>query len=138
MRVCREFSEREGYVIIDTYIDRATTGTNDQRAAFQKMMKDSAKENFNYVIVYKLDRFSRNRYDSAVNKSILKKNVVKVISAFSDSPKGILFESMIEGYVEYYSAELSQKVKCGLRESRIKGNFTGGYYIYGYKIVDKK
>lgn len=141
LRVCREFSEREGYVIIDTYIDRATTGTNDQRAAFQKMMKDSAKGGFSFVIVYKLDRFSRNRYDSAVNKSILKKNGVKVISAcehISDSPEGILFESMIEGYAEYYSAELSQKVKRGLRESRIKGNFTGGYYIYGYKIVDKK
>lgn len=141
LRVCKEYATRENYAIVDTYIDRATTGTNDQRAAFQKMLRDSSKKGFQYVIVYKLDRFSRNRYDSVVNKALLKKNGVRVLSAceqITDSPEGIILESMIEGYAEYYSAELSQKVKRGLRESRIKGNFTGGYYIYGYKIADKK
>ena len=45
---------------------------------------------------------------------------------------------MIEGYAEYYSAELSQKVKRGMNETRKKGNFTGGYIIYGYKVENHK
>lgn len=97
------------------------------------MMKGSAEGNFNYVIVYKLDRFSRNHYDSEVNKSILNKNgAKKVISAcehISDSPEGILFESMIEGYAEYYSSELSRKVKRGLRKSRIKAIYRQILYL---------
>lgn len=55
-----------------------------------------------------------------------------------DTPEGIILESLLEGMAEYYSAELSQKVRRGMNESRQKGNFTGGYVLYGYKIVDKK
>ena len=91
-------------------------------------LKDSANHAFDYVIVYKLDRFARNRYDSAINKAMLKKNGVRVLSAceqITDSPEGIILESMIEGYAEYYSAELAQKVKRGMRESCLKGNATG-------------
>ncbi|MDR3263888.1 MAG: recombinase family protein [Clostridiales bacterium] len=141
LRVCKDFAEKNDYRIVGIYIDRAMTGRNDNREDFQHMIKDSAKRLFNFVIVYKLDRFARNRYDSAINKAILKKNGVKVLSAceqITDSPEGIILESMLEGYAEYYSAELSQKVKRGLKESRIKGNFTGGFLLYGYKVVDKK
>lgn len=93
------------------------------------------------MIVYKLDRFARNRYDSAINKALLKKNGIKVLSAceqITDSPEGIILEAMIEGYAEYYSAELSQKVKRGMRESCLKGNAAGVKPIFGYCIVDKK
>lgn len=90
------------------------------------------------MIVYKLDRFSRNRLDSAINKAVLKKNGVKLLSALeqiTDSPEGIILESMIEGYAEYYSAELSQKVKRGMRESCLKGNAAGIQPIFGYCIM---
>ena len=72
------------------------------------MIKESAKHLFDIVIVWKLDRFARNRYDSAHYKNILRKNGVKVISAkenISEGPEGIILESMLEGYAEYYSAE---------------------------------
>lgn len=141
LRVCREFAERNGYIITNEYIDRAVSGKTDKREQFQQMLKDSAKQEFNYVLVYKLDRFARNRYDSAINKATLKKNGVKVLSAceqITDSPEGIILESMIEGMAEYYSAELSQKVKRGMRESCLKGNAAGIKPIYGYCIVDKK
>jgi site-specific DNA recombinase len=141
LRVCKEFADRNGYNIVGNYIDRATTGTNDNRSEFQRMLADSSKHFFEFVIVYKLDRFSRNRYDSAVNKATLKKNGVRLISAaenITDTPEGIILESMLEGIAEYYSAELSQKVKRGQRESRIKGNFTGGPTPYGYDVVNKK
>ncbi|GHV02149.1 recombinase RecD [Clostridia bacterium] len=141
LRVCNEFAEKNGCRIVGTYIDRAISGTTDKREDFQRMIKDSAKRLFEFVIVYKLDRFARNRYDSATNKAVLKKNGVKVLSAceqITDTPEGIILESMLEGYAEYYSAELSQKVRRGLKQSRIKGNFTGGFTLYGYKVIDKK
>lgn len=101
LRVCHEFAERNGYMIVHEYIDRAVSGKTDKREQFQQMLKDSANKEFNYVLVYKLDRFARNRYDSAINKATLKKNGVKVLSAceqITDSPEGIILESMIEGF----------------------------------------
>ena len=141
IRVITEFAQRQGYRIIDSYIDRAMTGRNDDRPDFQRMITASFHGGFDYVIVYKLDRFSRSRYDSAVHKRTLRNNGVKVISAtesISDTPEGIMFESILEGYNEFFSAELSQKVKRGIKESWIKGNFTGGHILYGYDAVNKK
>lgn len=141
LRICQEYAQRQSILILNTYIDRAMTGTNDNRPDFQRMIKDSAKCEWNFVLVYKLDRFLRNKYEMAMHKKNLKDNGVKVISAtefIPDTPEGIIFESMLEGYAEYYSAELSQKILRGNNESRRKGNLTGGKIPYGYKNVDKK
>ncbi len=141
LRVCEDYAKRNDMCIIDTYIDRAMTGKTDARPSFQRMIKDSAKRDWNYVLVYKLDRFSRDKYATAVHKKTLKDNGAKVVSAtecIPDTPEGIIFESIIEGYAQYYSAELSQKVARGMSESRHKGNFTGGNIIYGYKVENKK
>lgn len=141
LRKCYEYAEQNGILVLDTYIDRAMTGTNDKRADFQRMLKDSNKKLWNYVIVYKIDRFGRNKYEIAMNKHALKANGIKLLSAMEnipDSPEGIILESLLEGMAEYYSAELSQKVKRGMRESRLKGNFTGGFLPYGYKKEGKK
>lgn len=105
------------------------------------MIKDSGKRQWNFVIVYKLDRFSRDKYETTIHKHTLKDNGVKLISAMEnipDSPEDIILESLLEGMNQYYSAELSQKVHRGLNESYRKGNFTGGAKIYGYDVVDKK
>ncbi len=123
LRVCEEYARSHDILILDTYIDRAMTGTNDNRADFQRMIKDSGKREWNYVLVYKLDRFSRDKYATAILKT-LKDNGVKLLSAtehIPDTPEGIIFESMLEGYAEYYSAELSQKVRRGMNENRQKG-----------------
>lgn len=141
LRVCQDYAERNDIIIVDTYIDRAMTGTNDNRRDFQRMLRDSAKRAWDYVLVYKLDRFSRNKYEMAMHKKTLRDNGVKILSAMEnipDTPEGIILESLLEGMAEYYSAELSQKVRRGMNESRQKGYFTGGYLPYGYKVVDKK
>ena len=141
LRVCKEYAKNNDILILDTYIDRAMTGTNDNRPDFQRMIKDSSKKNWNMVLVYKFDRFSRNKYEIAIHKKALRDNGVKVMSATEyvpDTPEGIILESILEGYAEYYSAELSQKVKRGMRETRLKVNFTGGYVIYGYKVENHK
>ena len=141
LRVCEEYAQKNDILILDTYIDRAMTGTNDMRPDFQRMIRDSAKKQWSYVIVYKLDRFSRNKYEATVHKNTLKNNGVKVVSAMEnipDSPEGIILESLLEGMNQYYSAELAQKVRRGMRETRLKGNYQGGALPYGYVACDKK
>ena len=141
LRVCEEYAKKNNILIVQTYIDRAMTGTNDKRPDFQQMLKDSYKKQWDYVLVYKLDRFSRNKYESVVHKKTLKENGVKLISAMEnipDSPEGIILESLLEGMNQYYSAELAQKIKRGMHECRIKGNYQGGGVPYGYKVVNKK
>lgn len=141
LRVCKEHAERNGYFVIGEYIDRATTGTNDNRPQFQQMIEDAKKGEFKFILVYKLDRFARNKYDSVVHKHNLAKLGVRVISAtesISDSPEGALLEGLLEMVAEMFSKDLSQKVKRGMKESRLKGQFVGGSILYGYKIVDKK
>lgn len=138
---CYEFARRNKYIVLEEYIDRAISGTTDKRPDFLRMIEDGKSKNFDYVIVYQLDRFARNRYDSAHYKNILHKNGIKVLSAkenISDEPSGSLMESVLEGMAEYYSRELAQKVKRGIRESLIKGNYIGGYILYGYNVENKK
>ena len=141
LHVCNDFAQRNDIKIVDTYIDRAMTGTNDNRAGFQRMLKDSYKKAWDYVLVYKLDRFSRNKYEMAMHKKTLKDNGIKLLSAMEnipDTPEGIILESLLEGMAEYYSVELSQKVRRGMNETRRKGNFSGGRILYGYKVENHK
>ena len=141
LRVCQNYAKNNDLLVVDTYVDRAMTGTNDMRPDFQRMIKASSKRQWEYVIVYKLDRFSRDKYEMTIHKHTLKENGVKLVSAMEnipDSPEGIILESLLEGMNQYYSAELSQKVLRGLRESYLKGNYTGGPVLFGYDVVDKK
>ena len=101
LRVCQNYAKTNDILIVDTYIDRAMTGTNDNRPDFRRMIKDSAKKQWDYILVYRLDRFSRNKYETAIHKKTLKDNGVKVISAMEnipDTPEGIILESLLEGY----------------------------------------
>ena len=137
LKVCYEYAKQNNINVIREYIDRAQTGTNDNREQFQKMITDSNKHCFQAVLCYQFDRFARNRYDSATNKSKLKKNGVKVISArenISEDASGVLMESVLEGMAEYYSVELSQKVKRGMGINAEKGLYNGGTVPVGFKI----
>ena len=141
LRVCKEYAQRNNIQIVGEYIDRALTGTNDNRPQFQQMIEDAENKIFEYILVYKLDRFSRNKYDNVVYKHKLKQYGVKVISAteaISNTPEGEIMEGLLEMFAEMYSKDLSQKVKRGIKESIIKGNYIGGHILYGYKVVDKK
>lgn len=139
--VCQEYASRNNYTIVGEYIDRALTGTSDKRPQFQKMIQDSNKKFFEGVLVYQLDRFARNRYDSATYKNKLKKNGVRVFSArenISQDASGVLMESVLEGMAEYYSAELSQKVKRGMKINAEKCLYNGGSVPLGYRINSEK
>ena len=140
VKECTAYAECNGYSVIGTYVDRALSGTTDNRPQFQKMIDDSKRKLFDIVIVWKLDRFARNRYDSARYKHQLKKNGVRVISAteqISKGAEGILLESVLEGYAEYYSEDLKEKVVRGLKVNAAKGKWNGGTLPIGY-VVDEE
>ena len=147
LTVCEKYARDNNLLIVNTYIDRAMTGTNDNRAAFQQMLSDSKNAPWVIVLVYAIDRFGRNSTEVILNKKKLTDNGKILISATQrtseniDGTKnldGILLENVYIGLAAYYSAELSQKVCRGQEENRKKGLFCGGTLPYGYYIDNKK
>lgn len=140
LRDCYEYARREEIAVVGEYIDRAITGRYDDRPDFQRMIADARKKQFDYVIVWKLDRFARNRYDSAIYKHKLKQCGVRVLSAMENIGNGdesIILEAVLEASAEYYSRDLSKKVKRGIRETAMKGGYIGGTCPIGYKVEHK-
>ena len=141
LKTCYEFAERNNYKIIGEYIDRVISGTGaDNRPEFQRMINDSAKRQFQGILVYQLDRFARNRYDSAIYKARLKKNGVKVLSArenITDDASGILIEGVLESMAEYYSVELGQKIRRGMELNAEKCRAIGSVPL-GYDVDENK
>ena len=141
LRDAYAYAKREGITVIGEYIDRAKSARTDDRADFQRMLDDAAKKQFQVVIVWKLDRFARNRAESAINKLRLKKCGVRVVSVqqnIMDSPEGIILEGLLESMDEYYSANLSVNIKRGQRVNVENGHFCGGAVSYGFKAVNKR
>ena len=141
IRECTAYAKKNGITIVKHYIDRAISAKTDNRPQFQQMIKDRDKKLFDIVLVWKLDRFARNRYDSARYKTQLKKNGVKLVSAteiISEGPEGIILESVLEGYAEYYSADLAEKVVRGQTENILKGRCNGGRGTFGYTLDSER
>lgn len=142
MRAINEFGNSKGYEIVRVYEDKAKSATTDKRPQFLQMIKDAEKELFDVVIVHKLDRFSRNKYDSALYKRKLKQYGIKLISVteqLDDSPESVILESVIEGMAEYYSKNLARETMKGLKENAYKCKHTGGLAPLGYDVTpDKK
>lgn len=129
IRECKEFAEKNDIRIIDTYIDRALSAKTDNRPSFQQRIKDSSNGSLIALPV------------TVMTRRILKKNGVKVISAteaISSGAESILLESMLEGYAEYYSAELAEKINRGLTENALKCKYNGGSVAFGYMIDDEQ
>lgn len=133
---CKEYAKQNNIDIIGVYSDRHVSGKSiTGREEFQRMLADASAHLFECVIVWKIDRFGRDRQDIALSKMKLKKAGVKLLYAkenVPDSPEGIILESLLEGLAEYYSADLRQKVQRGIRESAKKGMAQGVPPI-GYK-----
>ena len=141
LRECQAFAEKNDITILNTYIDRAFSAKTDNRPEFQHMIADSQKKLFDVVLVWKFDRFARNRLDSLLYKQLLRQNNVQLLSAtepIMNSSVGIMFESMIDGYNEYYSADLAEKVLRGMTENALKCKYNGGYLTLGYYADDEQ
>lgn len=137
IRAMKAYCAQHNYVIVDTYIDEAKSATTDRRPSFQQMISDSKNRTFDILLVHKLDRFARNRYDSAVYKRELKKNGVQVFSVLErldDTPESIMLEAVLEGISEYFSQNLSREVMKGMRENALNCVHTGGQPPLGYMV----
>lgn len=142
LRCCYEYAARRGFRVVGEYIDKALSGTKaETRPEFQRLIADSRKRQFKFVLVWKLDRFARNRYDSAIYKNELKKSGVRVVSVtegVGDGNESVILEAILEAMAEEYSRQLSQNVRRGLHETALKGNSVGGRLPLGYRVENKK
>ena len=132
---CEAYAKMNNLQVVKVYADRALSGTSDKRPEFQKMLRDAERGRWSYVLCWKVDRLARNRYDSATYKYRLKKHGVRVIYAkesIPDGPEGILLESVLEGSAEYYSANLSQNIKRGMRFNALECKVNNGSMPFGY------
>ena len=123
-RDCETYARIHGMVILHEYIDRHISGKTDDRPEFQQMIADAGKGMFDYVICWKTDRIARSRYDSIIYKKKLRDNGVELLYAAEanvEGSGGIIVEGLMEALAEYYSAELAEKVRRGMRESALKG-----------------
>lgn len=141
VRAIQDYCSKNDIQLTKIYQDEAMSATNDQRDQFLQMIDDAKKHEFEYVIVHKLDRFARNRYDSAFYKRDLRNNGVRILSVLEhldDSPESIILESVLEGMAEYYSKNLAREVRKGLKENALKGLHNGGIPPLGYDVVNSQ
>lgn len=137
LRAIHKWADENGHIIEKEYTDEALSARTDKRPNFLQMIEDSKIKNWDGVVVHKLDRFSRNRYNSAIYKKILKstgKRIYSVLERLDDSPESIIMESLLEGMNEYYSANLSREVKKGLNENALVCKHNGGLPPLGYGV----
>ena len=141
VRAIKEYCRKNKIMLIRTYIDEAVSATTDHRENFLQMVEDAKKEKFQFCIVHKLDRFARNRYDSAFYRRELEKCGVKVVSVLEqldDSPESIILESVLEGMAEYYSKNLAREVRKGLNENALVAKHNGGIPPLGYNVTSDR
>lgn len=128
--------------IVREYADRRISGRSDDRAEFQQMLRELDKIRPTYLILWKLDRFGRNREEIAFNKHKVKKAGVKLVyvaESIPDTPEGVILESVMEGMAEYYSLQLSSNIRRGQKNAAVKCQVLGGCRIIGYKTgADKR
>lgn len=138
LRAIKEYAKRNDIIIVGEYVDKAKSATTDNRPEFLRMIADSKKEEFDIVLVHKLDRFARNRQDSIGYRMELKRHGVSLVSVLEylddESPESLILESVLEAMAEYYSRNLAREVNKGMRENALKGLHTGGLPPLGYDV----
>jgi site-specific DNA recombinase len=140
VKAIREYAVKNGYEIVREYVDEAESGRSASRPAFREMIALARIKDppFQAILVWKLNRFSRNRVDSVTFKTLLKNKGIRVVSInehLDESPSGQLLEGIIESIDEFYSANLGQDIRRGIRESAERGFYPGGRPPYGYRKI---
>jgi len=141
VRAINEYCQSNKITLLRIYQDEAQSATSDQRDQFLQMIEDAVKQEFDFVVVHKLDRFARNRYDSAFYKRELRQHGVKLLSVLEnldDSPESVILESVLEGMAEYYSKNLAREVRKGQKENALKAIHNGGIPPLGYDVLNGK
>ena len=137
MRAMKAYCDDNGWIIVKKYVDEAYSATTDKRPQFQQMISDSCNKEFDIVLVHKLDRFARNRYDSSLYKQKLRKNGVRlcsVLERIDNTPESILLEGLLESINEFYSANLARESMKGMKENALQCLHNGGTPGLGYDV----
>jgi len=137
LKALREYASRNGYTVFREFVDEAESGRTTARPAFREMISLAKMKHppFEMILVWKLSRFARNREDSIIYKSLLRKQGIQIISInepIEDTPTGRLMEGIIEVIDEFYSSNLAQDVIRGMRENAARGFYNGSRPPFGY------
>jgi site-specific DNA recombinase len=140
LKALREYAVRNNYEVIREFVDEAESGRTANRPASKEMIALAKLKQppFEAILVWKLNRFSRSRADSVTYKILLRNRGIDVISInepIDDSPVGRLIEGVIESIDEFYSANLGQAIKRGMRENASRGFYNCSRPPYGYQKV---
>lgn len=140
LKALREYATKNGYIVVREFVDEAETARTSNRPAFKEMISLSRLNPppFEAILTWKFSRFARNREDSIIYKSLLRKKGIQVISInepIDNTPSGKLLEGIIEVIDEFYSENLAQDVVRGMSESVSRGFFCGGVIPLGYQRV---
>ena len=141
IRAMTAYCEQHHFVIVKTYVDEAKSATTDRRPAFQQMIRDSSSRIFNIILVHKLDRFARNRYDAGSYTADLEDRDIDMISVtqdFAPTPEGRLITHVMHGFNQYFSENLAKVCFDGLRSAAKNGMHCGGIPPLGYDVGEDK
>ncbi len=137
IRAMKKYCAENNWSIVKVYTDQAYSGTTDKHPQFQQMIADAESKTFDIVLVHKLDRFARNRYDSSLYKQKLRKNGVRlcsVLERIDNTPESILLEGLLESINEFYSANLARESMKGMKENALQCLHNGGSPGLGYDV----
>ena len=140
LKALREYVKKMGYQVVREFVEEAESGRSVNRPAFKAMIAPARTKEppFEAILVWKMNRFARNRLDSITYKKLLRDRGIQVISInepFDDSPSGHMLEGIIESIDEFYSENLGQDIRRGMRENAERGFFNGSRPPYGFKRV---
>lgn len=138
----REYAKRKGYKIYDVYDDGGYSGKDFDRPAFQRLFTDIANDKIDAILVWKVDRLSRNNTDvlSFIDKELAprgKKIIITSIDMDSSDPVGKMFISLLGTFATYERVTIIDRVKSGMRKRAEKGLWNGGAML-GYDSVDRR
>lgn len=139
VQAIKRFALANSIEIVGEFLDEGKSARTTDRPQFQQMISNAKRKDkdFSIILVHKTDRFARNRSDSVIYKSLLKKecgvDVISITENFDDSPTGKLLEGMMEVIAEFHSLNLAQEVMKGMKQKAGKGSYVGRT-PFGYSL----
>ncbi|MDE6519226.1 MAG: recombinase family protein [Ruminococcus sp.] len=146
LKAIKKYAEEHEIILPDEFIfnDDGISGRKAScRPEFLKMISTAKlkPKPFDVILVWKFSRFARNREDSVVYKSMLRRDcridVISVSEQLSEDKSSVLMEAIIEAMDEYYSLNLAEEVKRGMNEKFSRGEIVS-QAPFGYKAVNGK
>ena len=135
LRLCRIYAEKQGWVVAESYYDRAVSGASLIRTGIQALLADALRDRFQVVLAEALDRISRDQEDVADVFKRMAFAGVKIITL----PEGEITHLHVglKGTMNaLFLKDLADKTRRGMR-GRVEAGKAGGGLCYGYDVVKR-